>query len=264
MVAYGPTALGVISIGLLAVQSRESSLRNIIGTMGEGSGTGRQNLQKRKHVLCFVIIVSGVCVGLFKVTRKLAVLSLSANNVLLQTTEEGLLEQPEHNYRVIPDSLRPGTAEVDNITIRRTCIIAGARSNVGLFPWIGGRMFTAVFDIARSIGLQFFQGLVAFVEVADGLHMRRARRHFTTAQEKRALDDMPGLELPVAQDDPTVEPGAKENSRDERDTSTNTKHSASNLTTLQVDSAATTLPDDKHYDLSEVWRKGSKGKGQTY
>lgn len=220
--------------------------------MREGGSTGRQNLEERKHVLCLVIIVGGVCVGLFEVTRKLAIFLLGTNNVLLKTSEEGSLDQPEEDCRLVPGSLGTRTAHVENIII---CVLINtrARSNVGLSLEIGRGIFTDVFDIARSFGLQLLQGLVACIVVSNASHMGRTRGHFTTAQEKRALNEIPGLELPVAQDDSAVEPGAKENSREEGDASTNTNHGTSNLTTLQVNSAAATLPDDKHCYLLEIW-----------
>lgn len=91
---------------------------------------------------------------------------------------------------------------------------------------------------------------MAAIVVTDGLNMSRTGRNFTTAEEKRAVDHIPRLELPVTPDDPAVDPGAKEDGREESHAKANTNNSSSYLRPFEVNPAAATLPDNKHCVLS--------------
>lgn len=129
--------------------------------MGEGSSTGCQNLKERKHILRFVIIVGSMGMGLLKIAGESALPLLGANNVLLDTVEEGLLQQPEQDGSSIPCSLGTRPRNVDDIRIHGLRLVMRVGSDLVLCLEIGGLRFTvavsvALFDISGTLGLQFF------------------------------------------------------------------------------------------------------------
>lgn len=230
--------------------------------MGERSSTGCQNLEERKHVLCFVIIVFSMGMGFLEIASESALPLLVANNVLLDTIEQGLLQHPEQDWTAVPCSLGTRTTNVDDIRIHGSRLVIRVGSDLVLCLKIRGLGLTvavaaALFDISGTLGLQFLEGLVAAIVVTDGLNIGRTGRDFTPAEDKRAVDQIPRLELPVTPDDPAVDPGAKENGRDKSHPNGNTNNSSSYLRPLEVNPAAATLPDNKHCILLVADTKGS-------
>lgn len=230
--------------------------------MGERSSTGRQNLEERKHVLRFVIIVFSMGMGFLEIASESALPLLVANNVLLDTIEQGLLQHPEQDWTAVPCSLGTRTTNVDHIRVHRSRLVIRVGSDLVLCLEIRGFRFAvavaaALFDISGTLGLQFLEGLVAPIVVTDGLNMGRTGRDFTTAEKKRAVDQIPRLELPVTLDDPAVDPGAEENGRDKSHPNGNTNNGSSYLRPFEVNPAAATLPDNKHCILLVADRKGS-------
>lgn len=101
---------------------------------------------------------------------------------------------------------------------------------------------------SSSPGVELIPGQVSFIVVSDAtlLDSLGASRWVWTAEQKRALDDLPPLQLPVILENLAVEVWDEEHGDEKRDTGTHTKNGARELPILQVDSRGATFPYDQH------------------
>jgi hypothetical protein len=90
---------------------------------------------------------------------------------------------------------------------------------------------------SSSPGLKRFPGQVSLVVVSDPtlLHALGAGWWLGPPEEKRTLDDMPRLQLPVILEDLAVKVWDEEDSDQERNTSTHTEDGSRELPIFQVD-----------------------------
>lgn len=116
-----------------------------------------------------------------------------------------------------------------------------------------------------SPGVKLIPGKMSFIVVPDAtlLDSLGASRWVWTAEQKRALNDLPPLQLPVVLENLAVEIWDEEHGDEKRDTGTHTKNGPRELPILQVDSRGATFPYDKHRQEGrreeEVKRHGNEG-----
>lgn len=231
---------------------RTDGVGDIVGTVSERGGTSGHDLHKGVQVFGAVVVVRDVGVDLVEVAGQDALLLLHVDDVLVNTLEEDKLEVPEDHGARVPRTLRLGTndaallLDLDGLGDGLGGILRDLLALVaGLL--LGTHKLVAALTAGTSKILKLLAGKVTLIEILDtSLGTLGLSRGVGALEQERAHGDVPPAELPVVDDDDTVEPGQEEDGDDQSPGGTDTNDQASSLAISEGNGDGTTLPHDKH------------------
>lgn len=221
---------------------------NIVCSVNKRGGSGSHDLEEGVEVLGLVVKVCSTSVDLLNITSNNRLFGLRADNVLVDTVENGKLDSPPHESTSVPFGIGLGADH--------GLVSSGGRVNL-LRGGVDDLLLVLSFDITivgissvlGAAGIELLTSQVTLVEVADGaLEVGGRGRDRTTAEEERALDQVVSLDLPILLDDDAVEPRDEEDGHEETPSGTSSDDDTGDLGLGEVDLVAATLPDEKHDD----------------
>ena len=229
---------------------RADSVGDVVGAVDKGGARGGQDLEEGVEELGAVVKVGGAGVDLLQVAAEDRVGLLGGDNVNVDAAEEAPLEAPEEAGGGVPCALGTGTDEA-SLLLRLGLLVVGpvGVGEVGIGGGAVGAggllaldaLLALALEIAFGVGgggalstalIELLAGEVAVVEVADSaLEVLGSRRDGTTLEQQRALEDVPGADLPVLLDDDAVEVREEEEGAEQSDTGADGDNDTGNLGT---------------------------------
>ncbi|KAI6767583.1 hypothetical protein HG530_005592 [Fusarium avenaceum] len=230
---------------------RTDSVGDIVGTVGERGCTGSHDLHEGVEVFGTVVVVRDVCMDFVKVASEDTLLVLHGDDILVDTREESLLEAAARlGFNTFIDIRGVGRNRLVLVLSFVVLVLA--------------HKLIATLTTSTSKTLEFFTGEVALVEILDttnGTLRLSGRRR--TLEKERTLSNVPPAELPVVNNDNTVQPRKEEDGDDESPGGTYTDDHTSGFGVVELNLDATTLPDDKHGEKGSSDAKVNGGKEKT-
>jgi hypothetical protein len=226
---------------------RTDSVGNIVGAVDERGRGSSHDLEESVEEFGAVIEMFSTSVNLFNVAGNNRLLALGADNILIDTVENGKLESPPHESTSVPRGIRLGPNHGLVLVRVGGRFLSSLLSGNLLVVASGLKIFTKGSSTLSAALLKLLAGKMAFVEVADdALEVVGGGRDRTTAEEERAKEYVVSLELPILLDDNTVQPGDEEDGHEKTPGSTSGDDHTGDLLLSKVDLIRATLPDKKH------------------
>ena len=224
---------------------------DVVGAVGKGRGGGGHDLEEGVEEFSAVVEVASAGVDFLDVTRNNGLFALGADDVLVDTAENGPFHPPEEDVALVPGTVGLGTN--DGLVGRHWLLVTVSRCLGGQDLLLVGVLALDVFvdggGAAGTAGIELFLGQVSLVEVADNaLEVLGGRGHFAAAQEEGTLEDVPAGKLPVFLDDDAVQPGDEEDSHEQTPGCAGGDDNTGDLGIGKFNLVVTTFPDEQHGD----------------
>jgi hypothetical protein len=226
---------------------RTDGVGNVVGTVSKGSSRCSKHLEERVGVLGAVVVVLPSCMNLFDVAGQEVPVLLLVDDVLLDTVESGVLDPVPSDGGSVPQTRGRALLGLRELAIGFGDVCwcdRGERSDVGLAtvaPGVdgaGGALLNVISSnmrLSSALGFELFGGQVAGVEVANTRETLGPGCGLWATEQKGSLDDFPALELPVFDDDLTVQERDEESSNDDGNTASDTEGDTYRLLVGELD-----------------------------
>jgi hypothetical protein len=215
----------------------------------ERGRSGSHDLKEGIEELGTVVVVSSAGMDLLDIASDDRLLALRADDILINTVQDGKLDGPPDESTSIPGSIRLGADErlvgrvgaglgnhlLGRVVVGNLLVVVGLKVSVDLGSTLG------------AAGLELLTSEMSLVEVADNsLEVLRRRGNGATTEEQGTERDVVGLELPILFDDDAVQPRNKSEGHKKTPASTGGNDDTGDLSLGEVDLVGATLPDEKH------------------
>jgi hypothetical protein len=226
---------------------RANSVGNIVGTVDERGRGSSHDLEECVEELSAVVEVSGTSVDLLNITSNDRLLALRPNDILVDTVQDGELDGPPDESTRVPRSIGLGANHglVLRVIVRGGLI--SSRVGSSLLVVASLEILSKGSSALSTALVKLLTGKMALIEVANNtLEVLGGGRDGAAAEEKRAKEDVVGLDLPILLDDNAVQPGDEEDGHEKTPTSTSSNNDTWDLLLSEVDLVRAALPDQKH------------------
>lgn len=229
---------------------RTNSIGNIVGAVDERGRSGSHDLEEGIEELGTVVVVSSAGVDLLDVTGNNGLFALGADDILVDTVQDGKLDSPPDESTSVPGPIGLGADK--RLVLEAVGSLGGFLGSVvdgNLLLMVGLKIPVGLGSTLSAAGLELLTSEMSLVEVADNtLEVLRRGRNGATAEEHGTEEHVVALELPVLLDNDSVQPGDKSESHEETPAGTRSNDDTRDLGIGEVDLVRATLPDEKHDD----------------